>query len=79
MKVPGPYTTFAGWRSAISRHTGGRLPSPFLLSGTLPLRQPSSRISLPRSEVSTVFWTSPWTMTRIASPPKSCLNRSVSL
>ena len=43
MNVAGPYTTFAGFRSAISRQTGGRLPSPFLLSGTLPARQPSSR------------------------------------
>ena len=79
MNVPGPYTTFAGWSFAMSRQTGGRLPSPCLLSGTLPLRQPSSRISLPRSEVRIVFETSPWTRTRIASPPKSFLKRSVSL
>ena len=78
MKVPGPNTTFAASSSAISRQTGGRLPSPSLLSGTLPDRQPSSRISRPRSAVSTVRASSPRTSTSTASSPKSCLKRSVS-
>ena len=73
MNVAGPYTTFAGFSSAMSRHTGGRLPSPFLLSGTLPPRQPSSRSSRLRSAVSTVRVSSPCTSTRIASSPKSLL------
>ena len=59
MNVAGPYTTFAGLSSAISRHTGGRLPSPCSLSGTLPDRQPSSRSTRPRSSVSTVRASSP--------------------
>ena len=63
----------------MSRQTGGRLPSPSLLSGTLPPRQPSSRSTRPRSAVSTVRVSSPRTSTRIASSPKSCLKRSVSL
>ena len=75
MNVAGPNTTLAASSSAISRHTGGRLPSPFLLSGTLPDRQPSSASTRPRSSVSTVRVSSPRTSTRTASSPKSSLKR----
>src|SRR5215211_1135825 len=77
MNVPGPYTTFAGSRSAISRQTAGSLRSP--CSGTLPERQPSSRSTRPRSEVSTVRVRSPLTSTSTASSPKSRFRRSVAL
>jgi hypothetical protein len=77
MKVAGPNTTLAGFSSAISRQTGGSLPRPLLVSGTLPDRQPSSRSTRPRSSVRTVRGRSPRTRTSTASSPKSCLKRSV--
>src|SRR4051812_23614106 len=45
--------------------------------GTLPERQPSSPISRPRSDVSTVRWRLPLTSTTIASSPNSLWKRSV--
>ena len=58
------------------------LSGPFctmLLAGTLPDRQPSSSISVRRSDVSSVRCRLPFTRTTTASSPNSLLNRSVSL
>ena len=77
MNVAGPKTTLAGSSSAIRRQTGGRLPSPRCVSGTLPDRQPSSPSMRPRSSVSTVFDSLPCASTTTASSPKSRLKRSV--